>query len=801
MKNYGNKADYLIKLKDMGFNVPAFDIVTLNSLLGQDLPSNIISSAGITDVNKASRCLAERIDKAEIYLNDVIIDEHKSYAVRSSSAIEDGKSTSMAGQFKTYLNIRGKENIKQKIRDCLKHQLQADFLQRVIDEENALKIGNIANVIIQEMIDSSISGIAFGVNPVSGADKEIIIECGTGIGDLIVGGMTKLDSYSYNWYTEEAVLPKQALINIEDVKRIAKIVIDIQTEFGFPVDLEFSIKEGKIYVLQARPITRVACGNLNEHFTTANFRDGGVASSACKALMYSLYEMTYDDAMRSFFIKTKSFKQSELTPQIIMHCCRPYWNVTACKKASMKVPGFVERDYDEELGISPRYEGRGLKSRITPSFIIGLPRIAFACSRVFNNNLKTFQQTLCNLDKTYNYYKTLYLSDMDTLELGKLFEQFITKDYYKSECTYFTQVFINIVRLSLFRRKFLKRGSKQDYLAALSGINNISHTRMFDALERTAYKIWLDQENRIKWQKLTAAEIAISFEKKEIGFGFEHIDGFLSKFGYHSDREVDISYPNFHEEPHKIISRVKVILENFENAVTEETTHYTASACKQKKGRLDKEAALMRKLLWQREELKDMSTRYYDIVRRFVLVLGKRLYKDGVINCVEEIFQAGYKDIINYLLGSISADKLRNIISKNILYYRSFVNYKPYGDIGIPPESKSIERSKGGKTIFGVGCGGNRVIGNARVINNAEDIDKIRAGEILVAKFFDVGWLSHFKLLSGAVTETGGMLCHSSIVAREYGLPAIVSAHGATDLIKTGDTIEIDGFSGKVTIL
>ena len=102
--------------------------------------------------------------------------------------------------------------------------------------------------------------------------------------------------------------------------------------------------------------------------------------------------------------------------------------------------------------------------------------------------------------------------------------------------------------------------------------------------------------------------------------------------------------------------------------------------------------------------------------------------------------------------------------------------------------------------IKGLGANNGIVTGIARVIEDFSEIDKLKENDILVTKFTDTGWTPKFAILSGIITEYGGILCHAAIVSREYGIPAIVNCHDVMSKIKDGQTITIDGSTGVVTI-
>ena len=128
----------------------------------------------------------------------------------------------------------------------------------------------------------------------------------------------------------------------------------------------------------------------------------------------------------------------------------------------------------------------------------------------------------------------------------------------------------------------------------------------------------------------------------------------------------------------------------------------------------------------------------------------------------------------------------------------SFKNYNCDCEIGLLDYEETVY--KRGTGIYGVGCNNGIITAKARVIEDVRDIDKIRKGEILVTKFTDTGWTAKFSKLAGIVTEYGGVLCHTAIVSREYGIPCIVCAHDAMSKIKDGDRITINGTTGEIRV-
>ena len=208
----------------------------------------------------------------------------------------------------------------------------------------------------------------------------------------------------------------------------------------------------------------------------------------------------------------------------------------------------------------------------------------------------------------------------------------------------------------------------------------------------------------------------------------------------------------------------------------------------------------MRKMLWWREEFRDVSTRFYYLIRIYTVELAKALVNEKIIDDVEDIWFLKVGNLWDYLDNKISDKDVKDIINKNKNYYESYRNYMSENEIGQDIGAGDTKNNVD-SAIKGLGANNGKVVGTARVIESFDEIDRLQKDDILVTKFTDTGWTPKFAILSGIVTEYGGILCHAAIVSREYGIPAIVSCHDVTSKIKDGQKIMIDGTTGIVTIM
>ena len=310
------------------------------------------------------------------------LDKNKKYAIRSSAAKEDLEGLSFAGQYSSFLNVSGTSDVIKAIIDCYKSMYEQASLSYLIDNEVDLNNIEMA-VIIQEMVNSEMSGIAFTLNPITGNDKEIVVEMAEGQGENIVSGKVNPESYIYNWFEEKYDFDtSNKLLKKEQLNDLMDTLLRIQIFFGYPCDIEFAYEEGKLYILQARPITKILYAKVLDQWTTANFKDGGVSATVCKPYMWSLYEYVWEIILKRFLLETKLFKEKKLRKLGNMFYGRPYWNLSVVKEAMACIPGYKEIEFDSELGVRITYKGDGRTTKVSPKSIAKIIQVAFAQSKL-----------------------------------------------------------------------------------------------------------------------------------------------------------------------------------------------------------------------------------------------------------------------------------------------------------------------------------------------------------------------------------------------------------------------------------
>lgn len=824
----GNKARFLMEMKAAGFRVPGgcaldkdeyFNFLKANNL--EKFVKDKIAELNKDNIREISEELRTKVLSASLPDESLqkikeIIDPNKKYAVRSSGAKEDLAEFSFAGQYESFLNCDGDREIAEGVVKCYASAFGVTVLSYL--SNHTIDLSDFyMGVVVEEMVNSEISGVCFTVNPVTGKDKEMLIETVEGLGENLVSGRVEPEEYLYNWYDDTLEIPASNKMLTEDkCREIGKEFLEIMKKFGYPCDIEFAIENGKLYILQSRKITKINYSGIEDVWTTADFKDGGVSATVCLPYMWSLYEYIWNYTIKKFTMDSKIIFEKDFHGQLLgdMFYGRPYWNLSYVKLAMSRVIGYKEREFDSEYGIKINYEGDGNTTGLTPKSAIAIARMALAQKKILKERNENAENLKAELLDLYGKRKDAY--DNKTIkDIKKEWLELTRENYLFSESTYFWQIFINTIHQSLYKDGLLKYVSESDYLTMLSCIEDISHLLPFYEIWDISREIRHDEESLNHWKNTDSKKLA-----SEIGedkYKMESVRHLVSEFGYHSDKELDVAYPCYFEDPEPYIIHIKnsILLDdsfspkndketgrqNYEAIFDKIKNQTSAGKYKKIRTKVDK----MRKMLWWREEFRDLSTRFYYLIRVYTIELSKKLVEEKVIEREDDIWFIKVAMLWDYLEGRTDVETLRKMVIKNREYYNAFRNYISENEIGSVFDGKgtseeTLNNGRNKLALKGIGANNGIVTGTARVIKDFSEIDRLSADEILVTRFTDTGWTPIFAILKGIVTEYGGILCHAAIVSREYGIPAVVACHDVMDTIEDGQTITINGTTGEVII-
>jgi len=818
--NIGNKAKSLMVMKAAGFEVPngfILDSDTFNLVVEYNKKKEIINDllleTNLANVKKNCLLIAKLFENFVLPKN-IVADinnniETGKYAVRSSGTKEDLDNYSFAGQYDTFLNLDGIEAITNAVIDCYKSMYSENIITYFLNNNIPLLHLEMA-IIIQEMVDADKSGVVFTINPLTGNDKEMVVEVAKGLGENIVSGKVNPERYLFNWFDNKYDFSKDNyLLDSQEMTNLFKVSHDIMLHFGYPCDIEFAIKGKKLYILQARAVTKVMYSQISDQWSTADFKDGGVSATVCTPFMWSLYEYIWDTTLSKFMLELKLIKKKDIRKLGQMFYGRPYWNMTMVKQCMAKVPGYKERSFDEEFGVKITYEGNGVETKTSPKLLFDLIKTAWCQRKIIRKQNDTVSSFKVEYLQKYHDYLTHDFND----DIDGVWYDLIKNVYLQSEGTYFWQIFINTVHQSLFKDSLLKYVSDSEYLNLISGLDNISHLLPFYDIWNITRKIKADKPAWDYWRNASVSSIKVMYENKSAKYFIPELRIYLDTFGYHSEKELDVTYPCYYEDVEKVIKMFKDTLELDDSCspiidrqtqtakFQEQLSKVKNSVSSRKFTKIVDKIDRMRNMLWWREELRDISTRFYYIIRIYTLELAESYVKKGIISGIDDIWFLTISDIFAFMNNEVDINSIHNTLEKNKKYYNSFRNYLSENEIGSVFDNEGISNHNDTHQIKGIGCNNGVVTGTARVIEDLSEIDRLNINDILITKFTDTGWTNKFAILKGIVTEYGGILCHAAIISREYGIPCVVCCHNATHKIKDGSTISINGATGEVLII
>jgi len=846
--NYGGKANHLIELYNNNFQVPFGGVIISNAYecflnLNKNLKL-IINEFKINPDLEKVELIEKEMNKAifpeeleielQIFFQLLKNQKYNSVAVRSSGNLEDGILSSFAGQFESFLNIKTIPALKKAVIDCWTSMYGKKVVSYCIN--NKIKISDFnLNVIIQGQINSEASGVVFTANPLTGDDKLMVIEAVSGLGEALVQGSVIPDMYHFNWYEETVSVErsgeqekalilapkengliwnertdKQQVLNQNQIKELGNICLQIQQFYGEPLDIEWAFAENNFYILQARSLTSIHF-KVDYNWTTADLKDGGISSSIATPMMFSLYEYIFEHTMPAYFKSIKIFPKRKFNKWFNWWFGYSYWNMLAAKEGVKQIPGFNERNFDQSLGIDPDYEGNGFVTKFTPVSIVKGLSILSATNKSIAKREADCTETIKYIQQFYDLFEKTNFNEMNLKEIMIFAKTMIYEKYLKIEGNYFYTIYDNSNAATFCQEAIdkvnKKTAEKINYLNLVCGLTNLSHVRPIYELWNLSRSV-RKNEKALNFFRTTSKEkfVEIYFKNETFPF-YNELTSYIKKFKFHSQRELDLTVPNWDEEPSEIFD----ILLSFINkddlnspliANQKQGDNYNNELKKIKNSVLLKKIETHRNLLWWREEMRDNSTKMYYYLRKIMLEIGNKLVVEKMIDNQNDVFFLTISEIFEYQ--NISQSSIfKKRIEKNKIFYKSFRNFNKPNEIWENKDSIQQPKINDGKTnlLRGISGASGYVKGRAVVINTIYEANKIQEKDILVTKFTDPAWTSYFSKISGLVTETGGMLSHGAVVSREFGIPAVLGVKNATIIIKSGDIIEIDGSNGIVKIV
>ncbi|NJJ40908.1 phosphoenolpyruvate synthase [Paenibacillus apii] len=756
--------------------------------------------------------------------------EEHAYAVRSSATAEDLPHASFAGQQDTYLNIIGKDAILQHISKCW----ASLFTERAViyRMQNGFDHRQVyLSVIVQKMVFPQASGILFTADPITSNRKLLSIDASFGLGEALVSGLVSADCYKVR---EEEIVekriatkklaiygrkeggtetkqidPEQQMsqtLTEQQILQLAHIGRQIEAYFGCPQDIEWCLVDDTFYIVQSRPITTIYPipeANDQENHVYLSVGHQQMMTDPIKPLGLSFYLLITPAPMRK--------AGGRLFVDVAPRLATPVGRETLLNT----------------LGSDPLIKG-ALMTIIERDFIKLLPndQTAPILSRSNTDMLAQFENDptiVSDLIKRSQTSIEELKQDIQVKSGSDLFD-FILEDIQQLKKILFdpnsSAMFMAAINATSWinenMNEWLGEKNAADTLSqsvpgnitsemglALLHVADVirPYPEVIDYLQHAKEDNFLDELVKFDGGRETQAAIY----------------DYLSKYGMRCTGEIDITKTRWSEKPITLVPMIFGNIKNFEPGAGNRKFEQGRSVA------LEKEQELIDRLkqLPDGEQKAKETKRMIDLIRNFIgyreypkygIVSRYFVYKQALLKEAEQLVQAGVihdKEDMYYLTFEELHEVVRThklddqIISKRKEDYKFFKKLTPPRVITSDGETLSGEYKRENlpaNAIVGLPVSSGVIEGRARVILNMENAD-LEDGDILVTSFTDPGWTPLFVSIKGLVTEVGGLMTHGAVIAREYGLPAVVGVENATKLISDGQRIRVHGTEGFIEIL
>lgn len=732
---------------------------------------------------------AEAWNEIRVYLNAIRKNHGQAlFAVRSSALSEDSAQASFAGEFETVLNMKTDKEIQEAIYTVFRSR-ESERVKAYSSVQGMEQSHQIA-IVIMLMVQSEISGVLFTADPITGSHTSMTGNFVYGLGEQLVSGEA-------NAYPFKLMRPKGKYEGPRDFKKYAselyKHASKLVKKFGCQQDIEWAVAKGKLYILQARPITTQKTGNpdtyelndtLDGDYLWTNTNVGEAMADVFTPLSWSIIRALDEEQMAvpGYYLFSGNI------------CGRMYSNVNM---ALSIYPAFG-KDYKPVLNKMNDIFGQMPEEMDIPIYPFSGPELIKSMIPSVKKTLKKSKEVAKSmssyLEETPRWCRTMK-ERIETIRTNKELLNLWEEELWAYNC----------------KALWVGRFAPRKKLAGLFKLN--------DELPKLLGK---EDANTLLSNLRGSSELeslgpVVGISK--IIKGESSREEYLMKYGHRGPHEFEISIPDPAEDKtwlEKQIEEFKNSNIDAEDLLKKQHAQYEKALMKledrfpDKVKKISKQIADASEGSYIREAVRSEWTRVFRVNRAFALKAGE------LTGIGDDVFFLYLDEVLNLLSGNKSA--VKNIPARR----KTFEKYK-----ALPPLPSMIRgrfdpfkwaedpnrrvdyydpalttvSAPDSETLKGFAGATGRIEGIVRVLANPEDGENFKLGEILVASTTNVGWTPLFPRAAAIITDIGAPLSHAAIVARELGIPAVVGCGNATTRLKTGDRVLVDGGQGVVHIL
>lgn len=759
-------------------------------------------------------------------------------AVRSSAIEEDGATRSFAGQLTTLLSVPP-DDVVDAIRTCWSSLYAAPAMAY---RGSGPAPGSMA-VLVQQMVDPECSGVLFTVNPLNGSWREMVVEAVWGLGEGLVSGQLAPHWYLVRrtrprWPTWVRSVAQRVRVRILDedlpplrervvgalggstvreptppplvhertlqrpeVIRLCRLGLEIEATFGGPQDVEWArTKDGRFFVVQTRPITATGSPRSRQAVWTRRFI-GERWSQPATPLTWSILEPIF-----AWFIGFDRAQERHLGggPPLRLIQGRPYLNTTVFRHLAFKLPGSPSPRFMMEL--IPPEEERAWQSRFAVAPDLGV-YVSILRQVVREERWRRFEfNPLTNPDRWQAFVDRLAValpalqaSSDDPAELVALVE----------EQESWIREYIGIHLCSLLFANIAWQLLEGALTSALP-----QHPHLMGALAVSPSGNLTTSTNQSLFE---LASHASSADLEALSAGTPASDGpfadalrdFLARFGHRAEASWEIMAPRWRSDPGQL-APLLVALAQADGPSPRERSEQREVSFRDARAIVDRELRgwrrrwlgwlidLTRTYLLLRENQRFWFDHLLTAMQGTLLRIADRLVASGALTHPQDIALLEWDEVRGLALGAHPTADLPALLAQRAEAQQRYATLDPPTFI-IGDDDAGLIGSDALR-LQGLGISAGRAEGPARLVRSLSDGHRIRPGDILVTRAVDPGWTSLFQQVAGVVLELGSVLSHGAVLAREYGVPAVVNIDGAMARLQDGDWVTVDGQRGVLWI-
>lgn len=724
-------------------------------------------------------------------------------AVRSSAQGEDGADASFAGQYETVLNVADAVELRRAIDLCVGSA--STERARSYQQDNANAGSAIMNVVVQCMVDARAAGVVFTADPVSARRDLLIIDAVAGLGEALVSGEATPDHYAVNStgdIVRQQLVGDTALLSSTHIKEIAQQARAAVAHEGQPLDLEWAIDQsGNLFWLQARPITTLPA-DLSEFDSVLPRHDDVLTISNVSEMMpgavcpltMSFTGWGIDYGLQHMQV-TVGARES----------INPNWQVTASAYGHLflNMTGNLVMSAGV-LGSSADQAAQTLCGRIVPE-LKELPPLPF-WRRVINTaRLLRYCLKAPSVVERFGHELDQFKIDEEP-DSSDMWREISDKSWFFDHCM---AVHIQSSALSGFLCAIVENmvsGKSNDStleeqaeaVRLLAGASDVESALMLEQLDELLDQLAKHPEAEQGFQRATVDEAARWLRAQPVLA--EEFDRFLRSHGHRGYRELCMRDPSWVDDETPLIQSMQAavharLLTGGHRELHSEDIDWSS---------------LSRGLRWilpkahnairRREHTKSQLVQLAHHFKQAFRYLGEQMAGEGILPDADLVFFFSTSEMSGFIANPDSESVERALARRRALDYQQRFEF-PEISVGVPQplEPQVVDVADG--VLQGRPASRGVVEGVVRVAHTLQEAAALEPGEILVTPITDIGWTPYFSLIGGLITDLGSSVSHGAVIAREYGLPCVVNTRQATRFLQTGARVQLDGDTGKVTLL